>query len=181
MKLAILDRDGVINQDSPDFVKSPDEWIALPGSLEAIARLSRAGWRVVIASNQSGIARGLFSMDTLNAIHAKMRREVAQAGGLIDAIFVCPHGPDDGCRCRKPAPGLFEDIGRRYEINLAAVPAAGDSLRDLQASSSAGCSPWLVMTGNGRKTLNKGDLPSGTRVAENLAAAVEVWLEDDAA
>jgi D-glycero-D-manno-heptose 1,7-bisphosphate phosphatase len=94
VKLAILDRDGVINQDSPDFVKSPDEWVALPGSLDAIARLSRAGWRVVIASNQSGIARGLFSMDTLNAIHAKMRREVAQAGGLIDAIFVCPHGPD---------------------------------------------------------------------------------------
>jgi D-glycero-D-manno-heptose 1,7-bisphosphate phosphatase len=128
VKLAILDRDGVINQDSPDFVKSPDEWVALPGSLDAIARLSRAGWRVVIASNQSGIARGLFSMDTLNAIHAKMRREVAQAGGLIDAIFVCPHGPDDGCHCRKPAPGLFEDIGRRYEVNLTAVPAAGDSL-----------------------------------------------------
>src|SRR5690606_17696616 len=115
----------------------------------AIARLSHAGWKVVIASNQSGIARGLFSMDMLNAIHAKLRREVAQAGGLVDAIFVCPHGPDDGCACRKPRPGLFTDIARRYDVSLAGVPAAGDSLRDLQAAAAAGCSPWLVLTGNG--------------------------------
>jgi len=181
MKLAILDRDGVINQDSKAFIKRPDEWIALPGSLDAIARLSHAGWRVVIASNQSGIARGLFSMDILNAIHAKMRREVAQAGGSIDAIFVCPHGPNDGCSCRKPNAGLFLDIGRRYDLDLSQVPSVGDSLRDLQAAKKAGCRPWLVLTGNGRKTLDNGELPSGTRVCDDLAAVVDAWLEDSPA
>ncbi|AEC18589.1 polysaccharide synthesis phosphatase [Pusillimonas sp. T7-7] len=180
MKLAILDRDGVINQDSDAFVKSPDEWIALPGSVEAIARLSRAGWRVVIASNQSGIARGLFSMDTLNAIHAKLRREVIQAGGVIDAIFVCPHGPDDGCTCRKPKPGMFLDIARRYDMaDLHGVPAVGDSLRDLQAAAMAGCSPWLVLTGNGQNTQDKGELPTGTHIADNLAAVVKAWLSEE--
>ena len=181
MKLAILDRDGVINQDSAAFIKHPDEWIALPGSLEAIARLSRSGWRVVIASNQSGVARGLFSMDTLNGIHAKLRREVAHAGGAIDAIFVCPHGPDDGCSCRKPNAGLFLDIGRRYDLDLSQVPSVGDSLRDLQAAKKAGCRPWLVLTGNGRKTLDNGELPSGTRVCDDLAAVVDAWLEDSPA
>ncbi|MGB6102274.1 MAG: D-glycero-beta-D-manno-heptose 1,7-bisphosphate 7-phosphatase [Pusillimonas sp.] len=179
MKLAILDRDGVINQDSAAFVKSPDEWLALPGSLEAIARLSRAGWRVVIASNQSGVARGLFSMDTLNAIHAKLRREVALAGGVVDAIFVCPHGPDDGCTCRKPKPGMFLDIARRYDIVLKGVPAVGDSLRDLQAAAAAGCSPWLVLTGNGQKTRNHEALPAGTKIADNLAAVVNAWLSEE--
>lgn len=180
MKLAILDRDGVINQDSPAFVKSPDEWIALPGSIDAIARLSQAGWRVVIASNQSGIARGLFSMDTLNAIHAKLRREVVHAGGMLEAIFICPHGPDDGCTCRKPRPGMFLDIARRYDLpDLNGVPAVGDSLRDLQAAAAAGCSPWLVMTGNGRKTWDTGDLPAGTQIADNLAAVVNTWLSEE--
>ncbi len=179
MKLAILDRDGVINQDSEAFVKSPDEWIALPGSLEAIARLSRANWRVVIASNQSGVARGLFSMNTLNAIHAKLRRDVAHAGGSVDAIFVCPHGPDDGCACRKPKPGMFLDIARRYDINLKNVPAAGDSARDLQAAAAAGCPAWLVLTGNGQKTLNNGGLPAGTQVRDNLAAVVDSWLSEE--
>ncbi|UYO94525.1 D-glycero-beta-D-manno-heptose 1,7-bisphosphate 7-phosphatase [Pollutimonas sp. M17] len=176
MKLAILDRDGVINQDSAAFIKHPDEWIPLPGSLEAIARLSRANWRVVIASNQSGLARGLFSMDTLNAIHAKMRREAAQAGGAIDAIFVCPHGPDDDCGCRKPRTGLFVDIGRRYDIDLKNVPAVGDSLRDLQAASQAGCVPWLVLTGNGEKTRGQGPLPAGTEIRADLASVVDAWL-----
>ena len=179
MKLAILDRDGVINQDSDAFVKSPDEWIALPGSIEAIARLSQAGWRVVIASNQSGIARGLFSMDTLNAIHAKLRREVIQAGGVVEAIFICPHGPDDDCSCRKPKPGMFLDIARRYDLaDLTGVPAVGDSLRDLQAAAMAGCSPWLVLTGNGQKTQANGKLPAGTRIADNLLAVVNTWLEE---
>jgi len=177
VKLAILDRDGVINQDSAAFVKSPDEWIALPGSLEAIARLSRANWRVVIASNQSGIARGLFSMGTLNAIHAKLRHEISQIGGAIDSIFICPHGPDDGCLCRKPRPGMLLDIARRYDVDLRNVPSVGDSLRDLQAAAAAGCQPWLVLTGNGRETLNKGPLPAGTQVRENLAALVDSWLE----
>lgn len=179
MKVAILDRDGVINQDSADFVKSPDEWIALPGSLEAIARLSRANWRVVIASNQSGVARGLFSMDTLNAIHAKLRREVAQVGGSIDAIFVCPHGPDDGCDCRKPRTGMFLDIAHRYDIDLKHVPAVGDSLRDLQAAVDAGCSPWLVLTGNGQKTRDNGEIPAGTQIRDNLAAVVDAWLSEE--
>lgn len=177
MKLVILDRDGVINQDSPAFVKGPHEWIALPGSLEAIARLSRANWRVVIASNQSGIGRGLFSMTALNAIHTKLRREVAQAGGAIDAIFVCPHGPDEGCGCRKPQPGMFMDIARRYDIDLKKIPAVGDSLRDLQAASAAGCEPWLVLTGNGPKTRDSGELPPGTRIADSLATLVDQWLE----
>ncbi len=177
MKIAILDRDGVINQDSDAYIKSPDEWIPIPGSLEAIARLSRAGWRVVIASNQSGLARGLFSVETLNAIHAKLRYELAQAGGQVDAIFICPHGPDDGCECRKPKPGMFLDIAKRYDISLQNVPAVGDSWRDLQAASSAGCTTWLVLTGNGQKTWDKGELPSGTQVRANLAEVVDAWLE----
>ncbi|HEY9280816.1 MAG TPA: D-glycero-beta-D-manno-heptose 1,7-bisphosphate 7-phosphatase [Eoetvoesiella sp.] len=177
MKFVILDRDGVINQDSSEFIKNPDEWIPIPGSLEAIARLSQAGWRIVVASNQSGLARGLFSMDTLNAIHSKMRQELMQAGGHIDAVFICAHGPDDGCECRKPKPGMFLDIAQRYDIDLRDVPAVGDSLRDLQAASAAGCAPWLVMTGNGQKTLANGNLPAGTQIKENLAAVVDSWLE----
>jgi D-glycero-D-manno-heptose 1,7-bisphosphate phosphatase len=179
VKLVILDRDGVINYDSDAFIKSPDEWIPIPGSLEAIARLSRANWRVIIASNQSGIARGLFTMETLNAIHAKLRREVAQAGGMVDAIFVCPHGPDDACHCRKPKPGLFQDIARRYDIDLQAVPAVGDSLRDLQAAALVGCDPWLVLTGKGEKTRNAGGLPPGTRIADDLASMVDAWLSEE--
>ncbi|MFD4840451.1 D-glycero-beta-D-manno-heptose 1,7-bisphosphate 7-phosphatase [Achromobacter sp. NPDC058515] len=179
MKLIILDRDGVINQDSDSFVKNPDEWIALPGSLQAIARLTQAGWRVVVATNQSGLARGLFDMDTLTAIHTKMRRELAAAGGSIDAVFMCPHGPDDNCACRKPRPGMFEQIGHRYDVALAGVPAVGDSLRDLQASSSVGCSPWLVLTGNGRKTLAKGGLPDNTRVCDDLSAVADALLQDN--
>ncbi|MFQ6712072.1 D-glycero-beta-D-manno-heptose 1,7-bisphosphate 7-phosphatase, partial [Bordetella pertussis] len=134
MKLIILDRDGVVNQDSDAFVKSPDEWIALPGSLQAIARLTQADWTVVLATNQSGLARGLFDTATLNAIHDKMHRALAQMGGVVDAIFMCPHGPDDGCACRKPLPGMYRDIARRYDVDLAGVPAVGDSLRDLQAA-----------------------------------------------
>ena len=176
MKLAIIDRDGVINHDSDAFIKSPQEWEAIPGSLEALARLTENGWKVVIATNQSGLARGLFSMTTLNAIHAKMRRELALLGGFIDAIFICPHGPDDGCTCRKPAPGMFRDIAHRYEVNLQAVPSVGDSLRDLQAASQAGCAPWLVQTGKGMRTLEKGGLPEGTRVKADLAAVVDKWL-----
>lgn len=177
MKLVILDRDGVINHDSADYIKSPGEWVPLPGSLDAIARLTRAGWKVVVASNQSGIARGYFSMDTLNAIHDKMRREVAQAGGFIDAIFVCPHGPDEGCHCRKPKPGMYRDIARRYDISLANVPSVGDSLRDVQAAAAAGCTPWLVLTGNGLKAREAADLPEGTRIVADLSAAADGLLE----
>jgi len=178
VKLIILDRDGVINLDSAEYVKSPDEWVALPGSLAAIARLSRAGWRVVVATNQSGLARGLFDMAALNAIHAKLRQELMEAGGVIDAFFVCPHGPHDGCDCRKPLPGLFSQIAQRYDVSLDGVPAVGDSLRDLQASAAAGCQPWLVLTGNGLKTRDAADLPDGINICADLAAVVSALLDE---
>ncbi len=149
MKLVILDRDGTINEDRDDYVKSPAEWVPIPGSLEAIARLNHAGWHTVVATNQSGLARGLFDMATLNAIHARMNRELAELGGRIDAVFFCPHGPDDGCRCRKPLPGLFMTIGERYGVALRETYAIGDSLRDLEAAVAAGCAPHLVRTGKG--------------------------------
>lgn len=175
MKLVILDRDGVINHDSVEFVKTPDEWIPLPGSLEAIARLNGAGWRVVVATNQSGLGRGLFDTTALNAMHAKFRRELSRLGGQIEGIFICPHAPDFGCDCRKPLPGMFLDIARRFEINLQGVPAVGDSLRDLQAAAAAGCQPWLVRTGNGKRTEQE-TLPPGTHVHDNLMAVAE-YLE----
>jgi len=179
MKLAILDRDGVINQDRADFIKSTDEWEALPGSLAAIARLTHAGWRVVVASNQSGLARGLFNMQALNAIHAKMRQQLAAEGGQLDAIFLCPHGPNDGCDCRKPKPGMIHDILTRFDADPAHVPVVGDSLRDLQAAHAAGCSPWLVLTGNGQRTRAENPaLPEGTQVAACLADVVDRWLAD---
>jgi D-glycero-D-manno-heptose 1,7-bisphosphate phosphatase len=179
VKLIILDRDGLINADRSDYVKTPDEWVAIPGSLEAIARISRAGYRVVIATNQSGLARGLFDMEALIAIHAKMRRELNALGGKIDAIFICPHGPDEGCLCRKPLPGLFTDIARRYDIDLTGVVAVGDSLRDVQASSIAGCVPWLVRTGNGMKAIASGGLPHGTEIRDDLAAVVDALLAEE--
>ncbi len=153
MPLIILDRDGVINEDSDDFIKSPDEWQPLPGSMEAIAQLNNAGWQVVVATNQSGIARKLFDLDTLHAIHDKMHRLAHEYGGAIDAIFFCPHGPKDDCDCRKPLPGLFEQIAKRLNTNLEGVPCIGDSLRDIQAAQAVGGQPILVRTGKGTKTL----------------------------
>jgi D-glycero-D-manno-heptose 1,7-bisphosphate phosphatase len=151
MKLVILDRDGTINEDRDDYVKSPAEWVPIPGSLEAIARLNHAGWHTVIATNQSGLARGLFDMATLNAIHARMNRELAAFGGRIDAIFFCPHAPDDACTCRKPLPGLIELIGERYGVALAETYMVGDSPRDLRAGVAVGCAPHLVRTGKGAR------------------------------
>jgi D-glycero-D-manno-heptose 1,7-bisphosphate phosphatase len=172
MKLAILDRDGVINHDSDQFIKSPDEWKPIPGSLEAIARLNQAGFQVVVATNQSGVGRGLLDMATLNAIHDKMHRRLAQAGGHVAAVFYCPHAADANCGCRKPRAGLFEEIGRRFGLPLAGVPSVGDSLRDLQAAATVGASPMLVLTGKGQQTRRAGGLPDGTRVYANLADAV---------
>ena len=149
MKLIILDRDGTLNEDRDDFIKSPAEWVPLPGSLEAIARLNHAGWRTVLATNQSGLGRGLFDMATLNAIHVKMNGELARHGGRIDAVFFCPHLPEDGCDCRKPLPGLMKLIGERYSLDLKDVPMVGDSLRDLQAGAAAGCPTHMVGTGKG--------------------------------
>jgi D-glycero-D-manno-heptose 1,7-bisphosphate phosphatase len=179
MKLVILDRDGVINQDSSKFIKSPDEWIAIEGSLEAIARLNQSGFRIAVATNQSGVARGLFDMSTLNNIHDKMHREVLQAGGRIDAIFYCPHSADDNCKCRKPKTGMIEDISNRFSIALTKVPGIGDALRDLQAFANAGCQPILVKTGKGNETLKNAEadvesaLPTNTWICENLAEAAE--------
>ena len=172
MKLIILDRDGVINRDSDAFIKTPDEWKPLPGSLEAIAKLNHLGYRVVVCSNQSGIGRGLLDMAALNAINEKMYKALAQMGGRIDALFYCPHPAEANCECRKPKPGMFLDIARRFNVGLTGVPAVGDSLRDLQASAAVGCLPILVLTGKGAKTQAAGGLPPGTRVYEDLAAAV---------
>jgi D-glycero-D-manno-heptose 1,7-bisphosphate phosphatase len=147
MKLIILDRDGTINEERDDYVKSPDEWVAIPGSLEAVARLNHAGWHTVVATNQSGLGRGLFDMAALNAMHMKMNQQLARLGGRIDAVFFCPHAPGDGCNCRKPAPGLIELIGERYGVHLEEVPVVGDSLRDLQAGQALGCPLHLVRTG----------------------------------
>ena len=170
MKLVVLDRDGTINHDSDQHILSPAAWQPLKGSLEAIARLTQRGHRVVVATNQSGIARGLFDMRTLNAIHDAMQRAVHQAGGRIDAIFFCPHAGDADCDCRKPRPGMLLEIGRRMNAPLEGVPVVGDALRDLQAAAAAGARPVLVLTGKGRKTRAAGGLPPGTEIFADLAA-----------
>jgi len=184
VQLIILDRDGVINEDSDDYIKSPDEWRPIAGSMEAIARLHRAGYRVVVATNQSGLARGLFDIDALTAIHEKMNNTVSEAGGHIDAMFFCPHGPDDGCTCRKPATGLLEDIQERLGVSLDGVPCVGDSLRDITSARDMAARPILVRTGKGRRTLKS---KKNTRqlkdiaVFDNLAGAVDALLAEDAA
>ena len=176
MKLVILDRDGVVNYDSKQFIKSPAEWRPIPGSIDAIAKLSQAGYRVIIATNQSGIGRGLFDMDTLNAIHEKMHRAVQQAGGRIDAIFYCPHPIEADCNCRKPRTGMFERIAGCFNVDLIGTPSVGDSLRDLQAAAAVGARPLLVLTGKGTQTQAEGGLPEGTQVFPDLATAAEQIL-----
>lgn len=177
--LVILDRDGVINRESRAFVKSAGEWLPLPGSIEAIATLSNAGYTVAVASNQSGLARGLFDRNALRAMHRKLRKLVQAQGGHIDRIVVCPHGPDDGCDCRKPKAGLLHRLGRYYATDLTGVPFIGDSLRDLQAAVSAGARPILVRSGKGRKTeaALEGELAT-TEVFDDLAAAAAALLQD---
>jgi D-glycero-D-manno-heptose 1,7-bisphosphate phosphatase len=177
MKLVILDRDGVINHDSAAYIKSPEEWKPIPGSLEAIAQLNQAGYRVLVATNQSGIGRGLFEMATLNAIHDKMHRALGLVGGRVDGIFYCPHAQEAGCSCRKPKPGLLEEISRRFGVSLEGVPFIGDSLRDLQAAAAVGAQPVLVLTGKGHKTRKDGNLPEGTVIHDDLAAAVRNLLQ----
>lgn len=146
-KLVILGRDGILNEFREDHIKAPEEWVVIPGALEAVSRLNHAGWHVVVATNQSGIGRGMIDMSAVNAVHAHMMRCLAGAGGRIDAVFFCPHTPEDLCECRKPLPGMVLDIGRRYGVDLAQVPMVGDTLRDLQAAQSAGCQPHLVRSG----------------------------------
>ncbi|MBU2754718.1 D-glycero-beta-D-manno-heptose 1,7-bisphosphate 7-phosphatase [Acidithiobacillus sp. CV18-2] len=173
--LLILDRDGVINEDSDAYIKSAAEWRPIPGSLEAIARFNRAGYTVVVASNQSGIGRRLFSLRALGSIHARMRRELAETGGRIDAIFFCPHHPEAGCTCRKPQAGMFREIGERFQVDLQGVPAVGDSHRDLLAARSAGASPILVLTGKGKKAADTARA-EGVPVFANLAAVADALL-----
>jgi D-glycero-D-manno-heptose 1,7-bisphosphate phosphatase len=175
MPWIILDRDGVINEDSDAYIKSPAEWRPIPGSLEAIAELSRGGFSIAVLSNQSGVARGLFDMDTLQAINERMFAAVEQAGGRIDVLYFCPHGPDDDCACRKPRPGLFERFAREQQMDLTNVPAIGDSFRDLQAARATGARPILVRTGKGRRTLEKHPDP-GCPVFENLHEAAQFLL-----
>lgn len=183
MKLVILDRDGTINEDSAEYIKSPSEWQPLPGALEAIARLNHAGWHVVVATNQSGLGRGLFDVAALNAMHTKMHTMLAAVGGRVDAIFYCPHAPDEGCRCRKPEPGLFEQIGERYGVDLNGIPAVGDTPRDLAAALTAGCEPHLVLTGKAFPYRNK-ELPAAYGMAEmvhqDLAAFADYLISLDA-
>ena len=178
-KLIILDRDGVINYDREQFIKSPDEWRPIPGSLEAIARLSHAGFRVVVATNQSGLGRRLLDTATLISIHDKLHKALAQVGGRIDAVFFCPHTADADCDCRKPKPGMLIDIGRRFGVELTGVPCIGDSLRDLQAAEACGAQPILVLTGKGEKTLRDGIFPKNTIIFPDLAFAVTALLAGD--
>jgi D-glycero-D-manno-heptose 1,7-bisphosphate phosphatase len=177
MSLIILDRDGVINRDSDDFIKSPAEWVPIEGSLEAIAKLNHAGYRVVVITNQSGVGRGLFDVDTLAKIHSKMRRMLAQVGGKFEAIIFCPHAPADDCNCRKPKGGAFEDLAHRLRIDLTGIPAVGDSLRDINAALSVGAQPILVRTGKGAATELDPLLPASTVIYDDLDAVATALLE----
>jgi D-glycero-D-manno-heptose 1,7-bisphosphate phosphatase len=176
-RVVILDRDGVINTDSEDFVKSLDEWVPLPGSIDAIARLAHAGYRVAVASNQSGLARGLLTPADLDSMHRKLRDLLAEQGGRIEMIVYCPHGPDENCECRKPKPGMLMEIARRLSVNLSGVPFVGDSLGDVLAAKAAGADPWMVCTGKGRDTLAGGSpYLAGVPVHADLASVVDVLL-----
>jgi D-glycero-D-manno-heptose 1,7-bisphosphate phosphatase len=178
MKVIILDRDGVINEDSDDYIRSAEDWVPIPGSLEAIARLHHAGWRVLVASNQSGLARGYFTIDDLNAMHRKMNRELARHGARIEAVFFCPHAPADDCQCRKPRPGLLKDIASRLQLDLTGVPVVGDSLRDVQAAQAVGARPVLVMTGKGGQTLrDHGGELMGVAMHPNLSAVADALIQ----
>ena len=179
VRLIVLDRDGVINYDSEQFIKSPDEWRPIPGSLEAIARLNHAGFRVVVATNQSGLGRGLFDMATLIAIHEKMHKALALAGGRIDAVFYCPHTADSNCACRKPKAGMLEEIGRRFGVDLTGVPCVGDGVRDLLAAEAIQAQPILVLTGKGEKTLREGNFPRNTVIFPDLAFVATALLAEE--
>jgi D-glycero-D-manno-heptose 1,7-bisphosphate phosphatase len=177
MPLLIVDRDGVINHDSEDYIKSPAEWMPIAGSLEALARASQAGYRIVVVSNQAGLAYGLFNVDTLNEIHAKMIRELKRFGGEIEAIFFCPHAPEAGCECRKPRPGMLKEIGARLRMSLEDVPFIGDKLSDVQAARAVQARPLLVLTGYGQETIDREDV-FGIEIYPDLAAAIADLVEE---
>ena len=177
MRTIILDRDGVINEDSPDYIKTPEEWIAIPGSLQAIAKLCHNGFRVIIASNQSGLATHKFDISALHDIHQKMQNHLAQYGGHIDAIFFCPHESEQDCECRKPKPGLLLDIAKRLRIALADIPVVGDKPADIQAALAVRAKPILVRTGQGQATIDSGQVPEGVPVFDNLAAVADALIQ----
>lgn len=181
VKLVILGRDGILNDFRDDHVKAPEEWYPIPGALEAVARLNHAGWHAVVATNQSGIGRGMIDMASVNAVHAHMLRQLMAVGGRIDAVFFCPHTPEDQCDCRKPLPGLMRDIGKRYGIDLKQVPMVADTLRDLQAALAAGCEPHLVLSGRAQgldaaQIRHIVEQVPGTEVHVDLAALAEHLL-----
>ncbi len=184
VKLVILGRDGILNEYREDHVKSPEEWTAVPGALEAVSRLNHAGWHAVVATNQAGIGRGMIDMASVNAVHAEMNRCLTEQGARIDAVFFCPHTPEEQCECRKPLPGMMREIGARYGIDLAEVPMVGDTLRDLQAAQAAGCEPHLVLTGRAaaldEATIRRyvEQVPR-TLVHHDLAALAEFLLRRD--
>lgn len=181
MKFVIVDRDGTINVEREGYIQTPDEWEPLPGALDAIARLNHAGFQVVIAANMPGLGRGLFDVAALNAIHARMNKQLASVGGRVEAVFFCPHAPDEGCHCRKPLPGLFLQIGERYKVDLRQVHAVGDSVRDVQAAVAAGCIPHLVMTGMGAPVSTNPlppEFPQGTRVHADLAEFATTFIAE---
>jgi D-glycero-D-manno-heptose 1,7-bisphosphate phosphatase len=178
-KLIIIDRDGVINYDQDTFIKSPDEWIPIPGSIEAISALKTAGWLIAVATNQSGLARGLFDLAMLQTIHDKMNRALMQNDATIDLLVWCPHGPHEDCNCRKPKPGLYKQIAAHFQCSLIDVPVIGDSKRDLDAAAAVGAKPILVATGKGNATLASGNLPTGTTVYADLEAAVHALIMDN--
>ena len=178
MDLVILDRDGVINENLPRHVRSPEDWKPIPGSLDAIARLNRAGRRVVVATNQSGIRRRYFTFEDLNRIHGEMHRRLAEYGGTIDAVFICPCHPNDGCECFKPRPGMLHEIAERLHVTLGGVPFIGDASRDVEAAVAVGARPMLVRTGQGEATLRAGACPEGIEVCDDLASAVDTLLAE---
>ena len=177
MNTIILDRDGVINVDSDEYIKSADEWKAIPGSMEAIGRLYQNGYKIIVLSNQAGLARNKFNIEALNAIHSKMHNHLAQYGGVIEAIFFCPHHPDDDCDCRKPKPGLYKDVSKRLRIPMQGIPSVGDKLSDLQAAQAIGASPILVKTGYGQSVVDAGEVPDGVPVYDDLVTYVDDLLE----
>jgi D-glycero-D-manno-heptose 1,7-bisphosphate phosphatase len=179
-RFVILDRDGVINRDSDEFIKTPDEWQPMPGSIEAIASLSQAGYEIVIATNQSGVGRGLFDTQMLEKIHRKMMHSIHSAGGELRGIFVCPHRPDENCSCRKPKPGLLRQIEEAYSCKLTGQPAIGDSRRDLDAAIAVGARPVLVRTGNGRTTEKSLTAADNVAVFDDLAGAANALIRDKA-
>lgn len=184
MKLLVLGRDGILNEYRDDHVKAPDEWRPVRGALEALARLNQAGWHAVVATNQAGIGRGMIDMASVNAVHAHMIRCAQRVGGRIDAVFFCPHTPEESCECRKPLPGMLRDIGRRYGVELTQVPVVGDTLRDLLAARAAGCEPHLVLSGRAAH-LDEAQLQAilrevpGTQVHQDLGSFANHVLQRD--